>query len=308
MRRRTLIACLLFLATSATVEAGDKEAATVNNLRWRIEVEPCVAEREAIKASVRLQSPATPRQRNWLFIRTGGAAPYLVLVDERGKERRHAFDVIAGEEKQLHRLPPHAPAVSFFHPNLLQVFGNLSPGAYRLRAVLPKVAYEIQGMEGYQSADIASAEVTFTVERATIEAARKANAPTDDVVLQFERRAGDVTHGSITNNTTSAISITAYVEARDPATLRDVPLTMPVLPEVFRGPRGWMRKGATGWCGVGLGTVIIAPGQSQLLQLSSWPGAGILRYRVRYQVLGKPEAPERYAVSAAVDFGTEEQP
>jgi len=299
-----LLALFLMVSMSATRSRGEEAGETplVNGLRWSVAVEPQVSDREEVLVHVRLLAPASPEEANWTFVREGGADPYLELRDAGGNVRRHDFDVIPAKDSQDRTVNRYSAAVEA-SVKLVETFGALSPGTYTLRAILPSEAYALTKAPAYAPAAVASAGAKFAVQRVTVEDALAANKQTKDVVLQIAPTlaGGGGLLATITNTTPSPIHITAYVEGRNPATLGNVPLSVPVMPEIFRGSSGWSAPPA-GWCGTGLGGVTIAPGGSQRLQLHVQT-AGVIRFCVPYRFTKAPaNAQARTAVSNVVDL------
>ena len=184
--------------------------------------------------------------------------------------------------------PQPGETVGSFQIDLRKLFGRLAAGEYKLLLRYPKTSFEVRDAATKIDNDLVSPEIGFSVVKTTPADARKDGPTMPMVSLSIDKKPGPqgMTIGSLSNNSNEPISFAAYMSsfaAGEPQF--KPPLSTLMTSDRWHPQSGW-RNFALGFCGTGLGTYILKPGDSVQVYITGYSpyGDGIYRYRLPYTV------------------------
>jgi hypothetical protein len=167
-------------------------------------------------------------------------------------------------------LNPNAYAL-YVGCDLRRAFGPMPPGKYTVQIVHAASGYRTD-VPGFQPKEIVAKPFRLTVVKTTLQEAQKKNDGTKGLELRVET-VKDRKVAVLTNRRNRPVTFQVYGPDR-----KQVPAQSLLMAEQWNGTK-W-QVAVLGFCGTGLQSFVLKPGESRELHLPHYTREGIVRLRM----------------------------
>ena len=296
---------ICFITQAAEGSDAKKQVRTskpINGLTWTMKMARDFTTADALDINARLENSS---DRQFTFETEGKSSKPLLWLKARGENER--ITPLVPKEDYWYSKGKYKPkpgeAAEDISIDIREFYGRLPAGIYQFQIIYPKTAYQLIDYPKYSPADIKSAPVLFIIRDTSLAEAQASIPVNQDIRLVMDKVSTAekrwMKSGRLENHGKHSISLSAYTGERKGGVLS---ITYQV--EKWTPNVNWTAASSGLWCGTGLGSYELTPGEKVPVHLNLQAYRdGIYRFAVTYSVKKGASTYSRktYSKALAVD-------